>query len=298
MDLKNILEQLDPSVISEESVKEIAEAFETAVNEKVESRLNLHLENALSKQDEDHAEKLTKLLEAIDNDHSDKLQKVVSAINENHTDKLNEIVSFYKKALNENAKTFSDKIVSEISSYLDLYLEKTVPADQLNTAVKNVAAQKQLNEIRKIVGIDKSFVTSEIKNTISEGKNIINDLKLQLEETKNENQKLQEKVLKIETNMILEERTRTMAKSKRDYVFKLLGDKDKNYINENFNYVVEMFESGQEEEKAKLAQDAIQKAVSLDAKPTATPVISESTSTPNGIQSPVGGYLSELKKKF
>jgi hypothetical protein len=298
MDVKSILEKLDSSVISEESVKEIAEAFETAVNEKVESRLNLHLENALSKQDDDHAEKLTKLLEAIDSDHSDKLQKVVTAINENHTEKLNNIVSFYKKALNENAKTFSDKIVNEISSYLDLYLEKNIPVDQLNEAISNVTAKKQLNEIRKIVGIDKSFVNSQIKNTLSEGKQIIDNLNQKLEEEKNKNKQLQEKFQIIETNMVLEEKTRTMSSAKRDYIFKLLGDKSKKYINENFNYVVEMFESGQDEEKTKLASDAKLKAVSLDSKPTSSRVISESNSELNGIQSPVSGYLSELKKRI
>jgi Mn-dependent DtxR family transcriptional regulator len=61
MDLKSLLEKLDTSVISEEVAKEIAEAFETAVNEKVENRISLQLEKSLSEQDDDHAKKLEKL---------------------------------------------------------------------------------------------------------------------------------------------------------------------------------------------------------------------------------------------
>jgi hypothetical protein len=295
MDLKALLEKMDKSVINEETAKEIAEAFETAVNEKVESRLALQLEGALSKQDEDHAQKLTKLLEAIDADHSEKLQTVVSAINENHTAKLESISSFYKNALNEKAEAFSNKILTDISSYLDLYVEKLIPTEQLQEAVENVTAKKKLQEIRKMVGIDSSYINEEIQNTLTEGKKTIDDLNQKLRKSLNEQQQLLEKVQTIEASMILEEKTKNFSKTKKDFIVKLLGDKSKTYINENFNYVVEMFESGEDEKTNNLAEEAKQKALSLNAKVPATNVISESnTSTAN--ESVVGGYLSELKK--
>jgi hypothetical protein len=61
-----ILKQVDESVISEETAKAITEAFESAVEEKVNARFTLEMESALSKQDEDHATKLQKLLEGSD----------------------------------------------------------------------------------------------------------------------------------------------------------------------------------------------------------------------------------------
>ena len=76
MNIKSLLEKIDKNVISEETATAIAEAFEVAVNEKVDSRVKLEVENATSKIDEDHAEKLKKLLEAIDTDHTSKLEKV------------------------------------------------------------------------------------------------------------------------------------------------------------------------------------------------------------------------------
>jgi hypothetical protein len=296
MDLKSLLEKLDASIISEEVAKEIAEAFETAVNEKTEARLSLQLESALASQDEDHAEKLKKLLEAIDTDHSDKLQKVVNAINENHTEKLEQLVSFYRKALNEKAENFSKKIISELSNYLDLYVDKLVPADQLQEAVENVYAKKQLDEIRKLVGIDASFVSEQVKNTISEGKSIIDDLTAKLNESNIEKQELLEKVQTIEANMILEEKTRNMIKAKKDFVVKLLGDKSKTYIEENFNYVVEMFDAGEEEKSTELVNEAKQKAISRNVKVPSSSVISESNTSSFQGNASVGGYLSELKK--
>lgn len=295
MDVKSLLEKLDSSIISEEVAKEIAEAFETAVNEKVEARASLQLEKALSQQDDDHAEKLKKLLEAIDTDHSDKLQKVVNSINENHTTKLEQLVSFYRKALNEKAENFSKKIINELSTYLDLYIDKLVPADQLHEAVENVYAKKQLDEIRKLVGIDASFVNKQIKNTLSEGKSIIDDLNSKLNESNKEKQELLEKVQIIEANMILEQRTKNMIKAKKDFVVKLLGDKSQSYIEENFNYVVEMFDAGEEEKTTGLVAEAKQNAFSRNVK-VPTPVISESNTSSNQSGALVGGYLSELKK--
>lgn len=295
MDLKSLLEKLDSSVISEEVAKEIAEAFETAVNEKVESRVSLQLEKSLSEQDEDHAKKLEKLLEAIDSDHSDKLQKVVNAINENHATKLEELVSFYRTALNEKAENFSKKIINEISNYLDLYIDKLIPQEQLQEAVNNVYAKKQLDTIREMLGIDQSFVSEQIKNTISEGKSVIDDLNSKLEKANKEKEELLEKFEIAQTNMFLEEKTRNMNKTKKDFIVKLLGDKNKSYIEENFNYVVEMFDAGEEEKTTELAADAKKRALSSNAK-VPTSVISESNTSSNMGNTQVGGYLSELKK--
>lgn len=295
MDLKSILEKMDNSVISEEVANEIAEAFETAVNEKVENRISLQLEKSLSEQDDDHAKKLEKLLEAIDTDHSDKLQKVVNAINENHTEKLEQLVSFYRKALNEKAENFSNSIINELSNYLNLYIEKLIPKDQLEEAVENVYAKKQLDEVRKLIGIDSNYINKQIKNTISEGKQIIDDLTSKLNKSNEEKQQLLEKVENIEANMILEEKTRNMVKAKKDFIVKLLGDKNKSYIEENFNYVVEMFDSSEEEKEVELAVEAKQNALSRNVK-VPTSIISESNTSSNQGNVLVGGYLSELKK--
>jgi hypothetical protein len=295
MDLKSLLEKLDPSLISEEIAKEIATAFEVAVNEKVQSRIALQLENELTKQDEDHASKLKKLLEAIDNDHSDKLQKVVSAINENHTEKLQQLVSFYRAALNEKAENFSQKLLSEISNFLDLYIDKMIPTEQLQEAVDNVYAKKQIDQIRSLIGIDVNFVNQEVKNTISEGKVVIDDLTTKLNEANKQKQQLLERVKYAEASVLLEEKTKNMVKAKKDFIVKLLGDKSKSYIKENFNYVVEMFDASEEEKTANLVTEAKEKALSRNSK-VPTSVISESNTNSHLTGSSVGEYLSELKK--
>ena len=83
-DIKSILKEATQDLLSEDVLKEIEDAFNTTVSEKVQ----IHVTKALTEQDEDYSKKLEHLLEAIDADHTNKLEKVVDAIDANHAEKL------------------------------------------------------------------------------------------------------------------------------------------------------------------------------------------------------------------
>jgi len=297
MNIKALLEKIDKDILSEETASAIAEAFEVAVNEKVDSRIKLEVENATSKIDEDHAEKLQKLLEAIDTDHTGKLEKVVEAINLDHTEKLEKLTAYFRNALNEKADDFSNKMIDQVSNFLDITLEKLIPQDQLNEAVSNTYARKQLDKIRGLVGIDPDHVNDSIKGTISEGKEKIDELNEKLNESYKENETLLGKIKSIEAKSVLEEKTVGMPSVKKDFIFKLLNDKDSSYIQENFNYVVEMFERSEEETATELVSEATSKAQSFGAKIPTREVVVESTSASDESNDSVSGYLNELKRK-
>jgi len=298
MNIKSILENLDKDVLSEETATAIAEAFESAVNEKVESRINLEVENATAKLDSDHAQKLEKLLEAIDTDHTEKLEKVVNAITEDHTEKLKTIVDFYRKSLNEKADEFSLSVVDKVSKFIDIALEKAIPQSQLDEAVENVYARRKLDEIRNLIGIDQDYISESIKSTISQGKSKIDELNKKLYESYTDNEELLRKINSIEAKALLDEKTQGMASSKKDFVYKLLNDKESSYIKENFNYVVEMFERSEEESASSLVEEAKQKAIALDVKvPAPTKLVEESNKSSNTKNGLVSEYLSELNRK-
>jgi len=292
MDLSSILKNIDSNVLNEETATAIAEAFTSAVDEKVNAKVSLELESALSKQDEEHASKLEKLLEAIDNDHSQKLETVVEAINLSHTSKLEKLVSYYRAALNEKAESFSNKVVEEISNFLDLYLEKAVPQVQLDEAVANTTAKQQLEQIKSILAFDPSSLNEDVKSLISQGKGKIDELQAQLNESYNENLALTQQLSHAKSALLLEEKTKGMRSAKKNFITKILSDKAPEYISENFNYVVEMFEREDKETSASLVEEAKQTSVSKDAKVPAA-VISESKKEAN---SPVSGYLTALKE--
>ena len=301
MNISDILKKITgpdgTTAINEETAKVIAEAFDGAVKEKADTQVSLEVENAIAKLDKDHTNKLKTLLEKIDVDHTNKLKKVVQTITENHTNKLKTIVDKYRKTINEKATEFSDTLVGKISNYLDLYLEKAIPAAQLEEAVSNNYAKKQLGQIRKFLAIDPEQLNESVKGTIENGRKKINELQAQLNESYKENLVLAESNKKSKSSVILEQKTKGMNSAKKTYLTKILSDKDPEYISENFNYVVEMFEREESSEAEQLVEEAVSGSKTRDAVvPKAEP-----RKTPDRPDGQVTGYLSELQsidKKF
>ena len=290
MDLTNILKNIDASVLNAETASAIAEAFSTAVDEKVNARITLEVESALGKQDVEHAERLQNLLEAIDKDHAKKAQAAINAINENHAAGLNKVVKYYRTALNEKAEKFSNKVVEELSNFIDLYIEKAIPQVQLDEAVANTTAKNQLAKIREILSFDPSSLNEDVKNLISQGKKKIDELQGQLNESYKENLALNEKVKAANASLLIEKKTKGMPYSKKEFITKILSDKSPEYISENFNYVVEMFERDEKSASSSLVEEAKQSSITKGAVvPKATPVITEKATA-------VDGYLTSLKE--
>jgi hypothetical protein len=298
MQISSILKNLDQSILNEETASQIAEAFETAVNDKVNTKVSLEVESALLKQDKEHAAKLENLIEALDLDHTNKLKEVVEAINENHSSKLEDVVKLYKTSLNKKASKFSEKLIGEMSNYLDLYLEKHIPAQQLEEAVENTHAKVQLEKIKNLLNIDPETLNENVKDVLKKGNSQINELQQKLNESYNENAKLSVLVEKANSAILIEKKTKGMSSSKKDYLNKILCDKSPEYIEENFNYVIEMFEKDDSDERVILAEEAKTKSFSKDAKVPVNNVITESRNNNNNEYdyNPVTDYLTELKR--
>lgn len=278
--------------INEETAKVISEAFDGAVQEKTKVQVSLEVESATAKLDKDHTIKLKTLLEKIDDDHTKKLQLVVSTITENHTNKLKTLVERYRKTINEKAGEFSEKLIGKISNYMDLYLEKAIPATQLEEAVANTHATKQLNQIRKFIGLDPAQLNESVKHTITQGRKQIDDLKAQLNEAYKENLVLSETHKKAKSSVILEQKTKGMSAGKKQYLTKILGDKEPEYITENFNYVVEMFEREESDSAEQLVEEAVQGSQTVR---TEVPKSQPKQDTQDLPDRQIGGYLSELQ---
>lgn len=274
------------------------------VIEKIDADHTEKLHHVIEKIDSDHTEKLKKLVEAIDTDHAVKLQKLIKNIDVKHTSMLKQVIEKYDTSLNNEAASFQERLVEEVSNYLDLYLDKNVPKDQISEAVENVRAAKQLNEIRKIVGINEEFVDNEIKEALSDGKQTIDSLRAELNQTLKENADLNYKVKKANAQMLLEQKTSDMPSSKKSFINRLLKNKSPEYIQENFNYVVEMFDKDTQNEF-----ELVQESVKNNFDRTASIIVdrpqiveeelninfnNEIERAPSG--EGVSGYLNEMKK--
>ena len=286
MNIKQILSEATNGALNEEVLSEIENVFEQKLNDKVE----IHVENALNEQDELYTEKLNELVVKIDEDHSNKLKKVVEAIDSDRADKLKVVIEKYESALNEEAEGFQTQLVESISDYLDVYLEETVPVESVQEAVKNTKAKKILEGLRSHLAVDSALEKESIKEAVMDGHNQINEASKKLESVAEENAVLKEELDTVKAGLVLEQKTTGLDTRAKKYVSKVMEGKDAEFIAENFDYTLKLFKKKESNRLETLKEEALSTREDVDRviyEDTTQEIVSESVSSP---------YMDELSK--
>ena len=283
------LKEATKDILSEDSLKEIETAFNEAVNDKVQ----LHVEKALLEQDEAHAAKLTELLEAVDSDHTKKLEKLVEAIDHDHGQKLKAIVLRHRAVLEEEAGTFKEDLVTTVSKYLDVYLEQTFPQDMLEEAVQNKKAVAFLGELRKVFAVDSALANESIKNAVMDGKNRLDESSESITKLQKEKDELAAELDKLKAQYVLESKSAGLPEDQKAYVNNLLKDKDSQFITENFDYTLSMFDKTEEQRLEEMKKEAI---VESTATQVDRPIVEESVEEKKSDDPLFNTYMGELGK--
>ena len=292
MDITKQLKKVTKELLNEESLNEIQAAFENAVNEKAK----LQVESALVQQDTEYAGKLSNLLEVIDKDHTAKLKKVVKAIDENHSRKLKSIVEKYQTALVNEASSFKSNIVNDVSTYLDAYIDEALPKAQIDEAIKNKKATIILEQLKDFLGVDTALSKKAVKSAIIDGKKQIDEANTKLDVVLKEYSLLKEKYETVSSDLLLEKKVAGLNGKKKDYISRLMKGKSIEFINENFDYALNLFNKKESERLDDLRESAIKQSVTKEVD--APRIIEEkntSTSTDNDLVQ-MNPYLKELSK--
>jgi len=315
-DISTILKEATKDLLSEDTLKAISEAVE----KKAEDKATLAVEAALVQQDEEYSAKLEKVLEAIDADHTAKLTKIVSRIDEvhakqfstalnkidiDHSAKLQKLVKMYEGALKGSADEFKKTLVENVSSYLELYIDKAIPTQQIQEATMNTRSAKIIDEIKRLVSLDETFINESVKEALLDGKRQIDEANAKAASAAKSAQLLNEKVEKIETSLLLEKKTSNLPANKKSYMQRVLAEKSSKFINENFNYVLEMFDKREEENLEMLKESTKPKTRNADVlvenmqeTKRTTKSFSSAGNDETGEQFVAESYLSLFKNKL
>jgi len=286
MDIKQILSEATNGALNEEVLSEIENVFEQKVNDKVE----IHVEQALNEQDELYTEKLNELIQKIDEDHSSKLKRVVNAIDSDRANKLKMVIEKYESALNGEAESFQTQLIESISDYLDVYLEEKIPAESVQEAVKNTKAKKILEGLRNHLAVDSALEKQSIKEAVVDGHNQINEASKKLESIAKQNAVLKEELQAAKAGLILEQKTAGLDKRAKQYVSKVMQGKDAEFITENFDYTLKLFKKKESNRLDTLKEEAYSTRENVDRviyEDTKQEIVEEKVSSP---------YLQELSK--
>ena len=266
-DIKQLLKEATKDLLTAETLT----AIEESVNSKADEKAKLQVEAALVAQDEKHSQMLTSLMEKMDTDYTNKLQKLIDRVDESYATKLLKVKGIYdakvsklNNQLNESAEKYINTLNSKIDTFLESKIDEVVPEIKLNEAIENVRAVKILEQIRSLVGINESDVSSEVKAAMIDGKKQIDESKSQLDTVIKENTELKQKINQKEADLLLEQRTIKLPLKKRTYVKKAFEGKDIAFIKENFDYVSKMFDSTEVFETTKAHASATKVADKVD----------------------------------
>ena len=129
-----------------------------------------------------------------------------------------------------------------------------------------------------------------IKEAVLDGKNQINEASKKLESITAENATLKESLEKTQANLLLEQKTATLNEQEKKYVSKVMSGKSKEFINENFEYTVKLFNKNTSDRLEVLKEEALNERQDVDHVITE----SEEVLTENAKQ--ISPYLAELGK--
>jgi len=236
--------------LSDESVK--------AIQESLESKIDLAVESALLEQDEVYAEKLKTLMVTLDNDRTVKMKKLMEAFDRDKTAKLVKVVKKYEREQQGDLTKFKKQLTESISEYLDAFLEESFPKKDMEIAVKNKTAFKVLENLRKVFSIDYALMDKSLSGAIIEGKNEIDELRKENAELKSNLNLLTEEKNNAQVKLFLEAKTSKFPESKKNFIQKALSDKSLKFIKENFDYTVRLFENQEKKQLEIIKEQALQ----------------------------------------
>jgi hypothetical protein len=284
--ISDLLKEVGKDVLTEESLEQVETVFNEAVDKKAEERAQIATEAALATQDEEHSKKLEQLLEAVDADHTQKLKKVVGAVDNDRARKLKNVIRRYQQTVNEEASSLKDTVVESVSDYLDSYIEEAIPTKTVEEATKNKRAFTLLSDLRKMLSVDMALASDSIREAVKDGKDTIEAQRRELNELTESHNTVSEELEGLKKALYLEKKLVGLDEKQSNFVRKTFEDKDLTFIEENFEYTVNIFDKKAQESLDMLKEEAMTENKTKEAK-----VVQEKVEQP---KTAVGHYAQEL----
>lgn len=295
MNIKELLKESTKDILTDENLQVISEAVEARANELADSKSKLKLEAALAKQDLKFSEKLQTLLEDIDTRYTGMMTQLIEKIEDRHVGMLKNVVRKYKTELVTEGVKFKDTLVDKIDKFFDLVVESNIPVQQLNEAVENTRYKKLVQEISKMIGHSNIQENELIKEGLIDAKNQLDQLNEQVRTLKKKNERLVTEQSRTKAEKLLLEKCSGLPKIKKDYIFRTLGNKSEQFITENFDYILELYDDEDSRNTNRIRKEAQRKSrVIVEGIDRPDDLINEEVednSTPH-----VSGYMEVLSQ--
>ena len=284
VNVKDLLPKELLEAVSENGLATLQEAFDKLVESKVNEQIATAVKSAEVSLDAALTERMEKLVAKLDENAKINLVKVVNKINENHAAELSAVKSKAVKRINEmrenanktiaslkesyevkaakDADKFRESITRELGKFITENVDKCIPYEQIQSAVKNTKAIELLESFKQLLNFEEVYNSEALKRPIleaytriEEGKNEISSLNEENETLKAELAEAKAVIAEAERKAYLAKRLAEIpSKDQRMFVERVLEKASMQFIKDNFEYTVKQYRTNSLKENAVLAE--------------------------------------------
>ena len=284
VNVKDLLPKELLEAVSETGLATLQEAFDKLVESKVSEQIATAVKSAEVSLDAALTERMQKLVTKLDENAKINLVKVVNKINENHQAEMSAVKAKAVKRINEmrenankaiatlkesyenkaaqEADMFRESITKELGKFIVENVDKCIPYEQIQSAVKNTKAIELLESFKQLLNFEEVYNSEALKRPILEAYNRIEDGKKEISSLNEENESLKAELAEAKAVIAEAERKAYLAKrlaeipskDQRMFVERVLEKASLQFIKENFEYTVKQYRTNSLKENAVLAE--------------------------------------------
>ena len=284
VNVKDLLPKELLEAVSEGGLATLQEAFDKLVESKVSEQIATAVKSAEVSLDAALTERMQKLVTKLDENAKINLVKVVNKINENHQAEMADVKAKAVKRINEmrenankaiatlkesyenkaaqEADMFRESITKELGKFIVENVDKCIPYEQIQSAVKNTKAIELLESFKQLLNFEEVYNSEALKRPILEAYNRIEDGKKEISSLNEENESLKAELAEAKAVIAEAERKAYLAKrlaeipskDQRMFVERVLEKASLQFIKENFEYTVKQYRTNSLKENAVLAE--------------------------------------------
>lgn len=284
VNVKDLLPKELLEAVSESGLATLQEAFDKLVESKVSEQIATAVKSAEVSLDAALTERMQKLVAKLDENAKINLVKVVNKLNENHAAEVAEIKAKAVKRINETkenaykaistikenyetktskeADMFRESITKELGKFIVENVDKCIPYEQIQSAVKNTKAIELLESFKQLLNFEEVYNSEALKRPILEAYTRIENGKKEISSLNEENESLKAELAQAKSIIAESERKAYLAKrlaeipskDQRMFVERVLEKASLQFIKDNFEYTCKQYRTNVLRENAVLAE--------------------------------------------
>lgn len=256
--ITDILPESLRAELSDDSLKAIQEAFDTAVETKVNERVNHAIKCAEANFDEASVKQTQEIMEMADLNHKLKTVKALNTLKEKYEERLEKVKAHYEKQLSEAADTFKTQLVSRIDKHIKEGVKRAVPTKQLRESLKNTLAIKTLKHMRDLLSVNESSVKAAYRPAILEAHKRITENAKRANLLEERNKTLIEENNELKAELYLAEKVKDMLPEAQSYMKRVMKGATKDFITENLESTYKMYQQARDAEREAIGRMTVE----------------------------------------